>query len=128
MIRWGVKFFSWVCADILRLDSEIRLERFYFWIDVCDELLTLNNLDSISAIISAFNEPFILRLKNTWNRISPNSKLKFESFTNLFSPIRNYSNYREYFSKQKFKPKIPAFIILWNEIEELKKTNRWNNT
>lgn len=129
LLKWGLKFFTWVCADVMRFQLEERVKRLYYWIHVCDEFLKLGNFDSVAAIVEALSQSCITRLKKTWALLPKETGKKFEHIQTFFLPNSDYAAYRNFLSKHpEGKPYIPVLSIHWKDMRALKRRIKTERT
>lgn len=87
---------SFVGDSILSADVPTKMRRnlLKHWIKIGEKLLELHNYNSLMTIISALQSVNIMRLKKTWEMLSPRYNLLFQELKNVVSMEKNYMNYR----------------------------------
>ncbi|KAI9266012.1 ras guanine nucleotide exchange factor domain-containing protein [Sporodiniella umbellata] len=87
---------AWVTDSILTKDeTKRRASVIKFWISVADRCRALNNFNTCMAILSAFDNGSIGRLKRTWELIHGRSIQTLVSIRRLMGSNRNFSEYRD---------------------------------
>ncbi|RCH80459.1 hypothetical protein CU098_002355, partial [Rhizopus stolonifer] len=123
---------AWVTDSILsKEEAKKRATVLKFWIGVADRSRQLNNFNTCMAILSAFDNGSIGRLRRTWELISGRSMQILASIRRLMGSNRNFSEYREIIHRVN-PPCIPFLGIYLQDltfIEDgnsnfLKKSNR----
>ncbi|KAI9318088.1 ras guanine nucleotide exchange factor domain-containing protein [Dichotomocladium elegans] len=85
----------WVCGSILSSrDAKKRSEIVKYWIQVSEKCNELNNFNTCMAILSAFDSSSIGRLRRTWDGIGQRHLSSLACLRSLFSPNRNFIEYR----------------------------------
>lgn len=76
-------------------------------------LLKLNNFQSMTSVLAALNSYAVMRLKETWGRISADSQAAFAAMDELMNPYYNYKNYRLaiYSAEPPCVPFISAYLM-----------------
>ncbi|KAJ3561149.1 hypothetical protein NP233_g10371 [Leucocoprinus birnbaumii] len=88
------KVVSWVQTSILNVDTmKKRAETVDYWIKVAEKCRTMNNIASMSAIITALNSTVIQRLPLTMAHVSRKSTL--ESLSRYNDPSGSFGTYRK---------------------------------
>jgi len=113
---------EWVSAMILRApDHALRVRTVQRFIDICEELMELGNLNSILMILSAFSSVPIFRLKSIWEgrpgfkAISPMHQDKLQKLREATSGDRNRAAYRETFAQLPY-PKLPFLGVYLTDL------------
>ncbi|GAA5799080.1 hypothetical protein HPULCUR_004489 [Helicostylum pulchrum] len=87
---------AWVTDSILSKDEiKKRAVVMKHWIFVAERCRLLNNYNTCMAILSAFDNGSIGRLKRTWELISARSMQILQNIRRLMGANRNFSEYRE---------------------------------
>jgi hypothetical protein len=84
-----------VADTILNLDAKKRAATIKHWVKIAKKSLALNNYDSLMAIICALNSSTILRLRKTWELVSPKTKATLEELRSIVEVTRNYAVLRQ---------------------------------
>ncbi|RCI00826.1 hypothetical protein CU097_012616 [Rhizopus azygosporus] len=126
---------AWVTDSILSKEEvKKRAAVLKHWIAVADRCRILNNFNTCMAILSAFDNGSIGRLKRTWELINGRSMQILQNIRRLMGANRNFSNYREIIHRV-IPPCIPFLGIYLQDltfIEDgnsnfLKKSNNFIN-
>jgi hypothetical protein len=65
------------------------------WVKIAHKCLELNNYDSLMAIICSLNSSTIVRLKKTWDCVSPKRREMLRALQAVVEPDKNYANLRK---------------------------------
>ena len=85
-----------VADSILQLqDSKLRAKTIKRWVKIASKCLDLANYDSLMAVICSLNSSTILRLKRTWDQVSPKTKATLETLKGIVDCSRNYAVLRQ---------------------------------
>ena len=85
-----------VADSILQLqDSKLRAKTIKRWVKIASKCLDLANYDSLMAVICSLNSSTILRLKRTWDQVSPKTKATLETLKGVVDCSRNYAVLRQ---------------------------------
>ncbi|XP_018423175.1 PREDICTED: ras-specific guanine nucleotide-releasing factor RalGPS1 isoform X3 [Nanorana parkeri] len=102
----------WVVREILTTQTlKIRAEILSHFIKIAKKLLDLNNLHSLTAVVSALQSAPIFRLSKTWALLNRKDKTTFEKLDYLLSKEDNCKRTREYIRNLKMVPMIPYLGI-----------------
>lgn len=71
-----------------------RVKVVEFWIEVAKACKSLQNYNSMMAIISALNMTSVRRMKKTWGSCKSKLTAEFESLEHIMDPSGNFKNYR----------------------------------
>lgn len=86
---------GWVADSILdEKDPKKRAALLKFFIKLADRCLGLNNFSTLFAVLAGLNSSTILRLKKTWDVLSPKYRNLMESLRVMIEHSRNHRNYR----------------------------------
>ncbi|KAI9101897.1 ras guanine nucleotide exchange factor domain-containing protein [Phlyctochytrium arcticum] len=95
MTRSANELTSWVAGAILaEQDIKRRAAVLKHFIKVGERCHSLNNFNTLMAILSALNSSTIIRLKKTWELLSSKTKASFDALRKATDHSRNYSDYR----------------------------------
>ncbi|KAG0786214.1 hypothetical protein G6F62_008052 [Rhizopus arrhizus] len=87
---------AWVTDSILtREEVKKRATVLKYWICVAEKCRLLNNYNTCMAILSAFDNGSIGRLKRTWELINARSLQSLHLIRRLMGAQRNFNEYRE---------------------------------
>jgi son of sevenless-like protein len=91
---------AWVTDSILSKD-EVRKRSLVIkhWIYVAERCRMLNNFNTCMAILSAFDNGSIGRLKRTWEMISARTMQILQNIRRVLGANRNFAEYRELIRK-----------------------------
>jgi hypothetical protein len=107
---------AWVTDSILSKEEvKKRAMVLKHWIFVADRCRALNNYNTCMAILSAFDNGSIGRLKRTWELISGRSMQILQNIRRLMGANRNFSEYRDIIHKVN-PPCIPFLGIYLQDL------------
>ncbi|CAG8444390.1 17445_t:CDS:10 [Acaulospora morrowiae] len=87
---------GWVAESILNQpEIKKRCLLIKHFVAVADKCRTLNNFNSLTAIISGLNSAPIHRLKRTWEMVSARTIQTLENLNRIMNSTKNFSDYRE---------------------------------
>ncbi|KAI9831463.1 MAG: hypothetical protein M1819_005062 [Sarea resinae] len=96
-----------VADTILHLeDAKKRALIVRQWIKIAQKCLELQNYDSLMAIICSLNSSTILRLKRTWEIVSPKKRATLENLKKIVDCSKNYAVLRQRLQNH-FPPCLP---------------------
>ncbi|KAF4627895.1 hypothetical protein G7Y89_g10250 [Cudoniella acicularis] len=72
-------------------DAKKRATIIKHWIKIAHRCLEINNYDSLMAIICSLNSSTIVRLKRTWDMVSPKRKDMLKGLQAIVEPDKNYA-------------------------------------
>ncbi|CAG8661761.1 16732_t:CDS:2, partial [Funneliformis mosseae] len=87
---------GWVAESVLN-QSEIKKRCLCIkqFVAVADKCKTLNNFNSLTAIISGLNSAPIHRLKRTWELVNAKTIQTLDSLNKIMNSTKNFAEYRE---------------------------------
>ncbi|KAI8881894.1 ras GEF [Backusella circina FSU 941] len=95
-IHYCNRLTSWVTDSILAHDeAKRRAAVIKFWVHVADYCRNHNNYNTCMAILSAFDNSAIGRLKKTWMMTNKNTLQILSQIRKLMGANRNFTEYRE---------------------------------
>ncbi|KAI7892014.1 ras guanine nucleotide exchange factor domain-containing protein [Mucor mucedo] len=118
-------FFNFMTRSIehsilLPQEASKRAEIIHRWIKIATKLLSLNNYQTLKAVISALGTPPVQRLKRTWECIPKKRMASLELLSTLMSETDNYQRYREHVGLEKnrlwSKPVVPFLGVFIHDI------------
>ncbi|KAI8089435.1 ras guanine nucleotide exchange factor domain-containing protein [Halteromyces radiatus] len=87
---------SWVTDSILSYDeAKKRVVIIKYWAQVAEKCRNMNNYNTCMAIISAFDNSAIGRLKKTWELLGNRTSQVLSQIRKLMGANRNFTEYRE---------------------------------
>ncbi|ORZ20438.1 ras guanine nucleotide exchange factor domain-containing protein [Absidia repens] len=87
---------SWVSDAILsQNDIKKRCNLIKFWVQVAEKCLELNNFNTCMAILSAFDNSSVGRLKRTWELVGARTSQVLSHIRKIMGANRNFSEYRQ---------------------------------
>ncbi|KAI7898139.1 ras guanine nucleotide exchange factor domain-containing protein [Cokeromyces recurvatus] len=87
---------SWVSGSILSYkEAKKRVVVIKYWAQVANRCLEMNNYNTCMAILSAFDNSAIGRLKKTWELVSSRTSQSLAHIRKLMGSNRNFTEYRE---------------------------------
>ncbi|EWC45892.1 hypothetical protein DRE_04899 [Drechslerella stenobrocha 248] len=85
----------WVAFTILNdADPKRRAAVIKHWIKVADKLFEMANYNTLMAVMCSLNTSTIIRLKKTWELVSPRSKAALEKLRSVVDCSKNYTELR----------------------------------
>ncbi|KAF3912998.1 hypothetical protein ABW21_db0200417 [Orbilia brochopaga] len=85
----------WVAFTILNdADPKKRAAVIKHWIKVADKLFEMANYNTLMAVMCSLNTSTIIRLKKTWELVSPKSKVALEKLRSVVDCSKNYTELR----------------------------------
>lgn len=85
-----------VTESILQMtEPKRRAATIKHWIKIAKRCVDLHNYDTLMAIHASINSSTILRLKKTWDLISPKTRSIFDDLTSIVEPSKNFSTLRQ---------------------------------
>jgi hypothetical protein len=121
-------FFNFITRSIehsilLPQEASRRAEIIHRWIKIATKLLTLNNYQTLKAIVSALGTPPVKRLRRTWECIPKKRMVRLELLNSLMSETDNYSKYREHMGLERrrlwSKPVVPFLGVFIHDVTYL---------
>ncbi|ORY33701.1 ras guanine nucleotide exchange factor domain-containing protein [Naematelia encephala] len=86
---------GWVADGILNeQDAKRRASLLKFYIKLADKCLTLNNFSTMFAVLAGLNTSIVLRLKKTWDALSPKYRLLMDRLRGVIEHTKNHAAYR----------------------------------
>ncbi|RIA80506.1 ras guanine nucleotide exchange factor domain-containing protein [Glomus cerebriforme] len=87
---------GWVAESVLN-QSEVKKRCLYIkhFVAVADKCRSLNNFNSLTAIISGLNSAPIHRLKRTWEMVNTKTIQTLETLNKIMNSTKNFAEYRE---------------------------------
>ena len=111
VINWFNKMSQWAATEIIKGDTpENRAIIISKFIEIAARCRELGNFGGVMEILSALHNSAISRLKKTWAFVPKEKKESFDTLSKLMSPMPNFKNYREEYSKTKL-PWLPYLGI-----------------
>ncbi|KAJ1514989.1 hypothetical protein HMI55_004141 [Coelomomyces lativittatus] len=106
MVQFATQCSSFICSSILNeQDVKKRSQILKFWIKVAEKCLTIQNYNSLRAVLSAIDSSTIARLNKTWDLLSEKTHSILPPLRQTIDPSRNSAVYRE-----KLKCNLPPCI------------------
>ena len=90
MISLSTDLANLVADTILSLELKKRAVMIKHWVKIATKCLELSNYDALMAIISSLNSSIVLRLKKTWELVSPKTLGKLDYLKTVVDVSRNY--------------------------------------
>ncbi|KAG0756610.1 hypothetical protein G6F57_011158 [Rhizopus arrhizus] len=86
---------SWVSDVILsQQDMKKRSVMIKYWVQVAEKCRMLNNFNTCMAILSAFDNSSVGRLKRTWEAVGARTNQVLQQIRKLMGANRNFTEYR----------------------------------
>ncbi|KAL7417088.1 ras GEF [Mrakia frigida] len=108
VIKHSNQVSNWVKAAILS-ESKSPKQRatiVKFFVSVAERCLYLHNFSTVAAIVAGLESSLILRLKRTFEILSPKTQAMFQVVSKAVDPDKNFSVYRDQLSKLN-PPSVP---------------------
>ncbi|CAO3631141.1 unnamed protein product [Cunninghamella blakesleeana] len=87
---------SWVSDAILsQNDVKKRSNLIKFWVQVAEKCRELNNFNTCMAVLSAFDNSSVGRLKRTWEMVGARTNQILSNIRKIMGANRNFSEYRQ---------------------------------
>eukprot|EP01102_Stenamoeba_stenopodia_P000306 TRINITY_DN10287_c0_g1_i2.p1 TRINITY_DN10287_c0_g1~~TRINITY_DN10287_c0_g1_i2.p1 ORF type:complete len:742 (+),score=161.36 TRINITY_DN10287_c0_g1_i2:397-2622(+) len=109
----------WVCTEILRAHRSERgpTTTLKWFLALADKLYELNNFESLMAILSAFGNSSVSRLKKLWKSLPEKSLEVHARLSELMDSNQNFKNYRgTILSKSKDTPIVPYLALYLRDV------------
>lgn len=111
-------FFNYITRAIehsilLPQEASRRAELINRWIKIAAKCLSLNNYQTLKAIVSALGTPPVQRLRRTWDCIPKKRMGKLDFLNALMSESQNYERYREHMgleTKRRWRVPVVPFL------------------
>lgn len=92
------------------------------WIKIAEKCLELKNYNSLIGIVSVLQSVNIIRLKKTWETLSPRYHTIFNHLKEISSPERNFAGYRQQIRVQE-TPCVPFLGVYLSDLTFLVEGN-----
>lgn len=117
---------AFVGDSILSGDFQPKVRRNVLkqWIKIAEKCYELRNLNSLMTIISALQSVNIMRLKKTWELLSPRYHVIFNELKTVVAVDKNYAAYRAVLRNHE----IPTLPYLGLYLTDLTFVNEGNST
>jgi hypothetical protein len=116
MSDWNNQVTTWVIETILaEHDIRKRGNILKSYVRVAEKLYSLNNFNSLMAVLSGLNSSAISRLNETWCVVSTQFRTIFDHLNQTFDPKKNFLIYRNKL-KDTPPPCIPFFGIYLTDL------------
>jgi hypothetical protein len=106
---------SLICSSVTPKMAAKTIERM---IALANELYLLNNFHSSLAVVTGLSNPSVLRLKQSWKRVSMQCSDILIKLELLFDPSRNFSRYRE--ALRCTSKAIPLLMLVCKDVYQVK--------
>ena len=108
MERYGSQPFAWICRISLPLES-LTSNDFVALMTLShsQELLKLQNFNSLLAVYIALQIPHIKQLSQQWKNLSKKALSTLKQVESIMSPLNNFASYRAYTKSLQF-PMVPC--------------------
>ncbi|ORY81232.1 ras guanine nucleotide exchange factor domain-containing protein [Leucosporidium creatinivorum] len=95
MSTLSTRLTGWIAETILNeQDAKKRTALVKYFIKLSDRCLSLNNYNTLFAVLCALNSSTISRLKKTWDGLAPKYRTLLEQLRKATEHSRNYAEYR----------------------------------
>jgi len=93
---------QWVATEIVMAHQpRQRVSIIEKFIALAQKFLDLRNFNSLQEILAGLNRGSVARMKKAWEGISQSSYETFQALNIIFTPVRNYNNYRQLLRKNQ---------------------------
>lgn len=118
------KLSALVGDSILRhgLNAKQRKNILKQWIKIGDKCLELGNFNSLLTIVSALQSVSIMRLRKTWEMLSPRWQALFASLKAIVLPEKNFVAYRSRIRQQDI-PCVPYLGVYLTDLTFIEEGN-----
>jgi hypothetical protein len=104
----------WVSTDILIAGSlNAQVQAVKKFISVLHHLFSLNNFNSLMAVMSGLNRASVSRLKKVWARVPIKFVELFHQLEDLMTPLGNFKYYRQLLAESKDKKPIVPYLVVF---------------
>eukprot|EP00842_Homolaphlyctis_polyrhiza_P007082 jgi/Hompol1/963/HPOL_005471-RA len=86
-----------------------------YFIKIADNCLALGNFNTAFAVQAGLQCAAIMRLKQSWQTLSPKIRMRFEAITKLTDPSRNFGEYRTQLRRAAL-PAIPFIGLVLTDL------------
>ncbi|ORY07992.1 ras GEF [Basidiobolus meristosporus CBS 931.73] len=116
MSKISTQITEWVAHTILQEeDVRKRLGVLKHFIMIAEKCYTLNNFNTLMAIMCGLNSSMIARLKKTWSLLPGKHEILTENLRRITDHTRNYSEYRKQL-KESPPPCLPFLGIYLTDL------------
>ena len=117
----------WIAREVLVCGMNLNSLKssLEFFIMVADDVMKLNNFNTLFAIMEALRLPAIKRLTSSWDLISNSLRLKYESLVRVCESSNNYEHYRNHIHHLGDQTRIPCLSVLLRDITLLESSHSW---
>ncbi|KAJ5074401.1 guanine nucleotide exchange factor [Anaeramoeba ignava] len=106
----------WIATSIIsQIKLANRVSMIIKFIKIGEYLRTMNNFNTLMAVIAGLNSSAIFRLKSTWSQVPQKIYDIYQSFVDLMDSKSSYKNYRQYL-KKIIPPCIPYLGIFLTDL------------
>eukprot|EP01124_Arcella_intermedia_P014875 TRINITY_DN21427_c0_g1_i1.p1 TRINITY_DN21427_c0_g1~~TRINITY_DN21427_c0_g1_i1.p1 ORF type:complete len:578 (-),score=166.60 TRINITY_DN21427_c0_g1_i1:58-1791(-) len=124
-IKWFNTVTYWVQTEVLtEVKNKQRAAKIAKFLEICEHLLNLQNLNGVVEIMSAFGTPSMARLQATINSLPVSISSKITKFNQFISPDNSFKAVREH-TAHIIPPCIP---YIGSYLAKLKKLEEGNQT
>jgi hypothetical protein len=104
----------WVSTDILNAGSlNGQVQAVKKFISVLHHLFSLNNFNSLMAVMSGLNRAAVSRLKKVWARVPIKFVELFHQLEDLMTPLGNFKYYRQLLAESRDKRPIVPYLVVF---------------
>lgn len=101
---------------VCQTDIKKRVNIIKYFVDVADKCRKLNNLSSMTAIISSLYSSPVHRLKKTWNLVPQSTLEDLTKMNDLITSTRNFAEYREILRNINDEPCVPFLGVFLSDL------------
>lgn len=104
----------WVSTEILIAGGvNAQVQAVKKFISVLHHLFSLNNFNSLMAVMSGLNRASVSRLKKVWARVPIKFVELFHQLEDLMTPLGNFKYYRQLLAESKDKKPIVPYLVVF---------------
>jgi len=106
----------WVATEIvIRKNRKKRVALIERFIEIAKKCDSLNNFETMFAILSGLTNSSVQRMKKTWSSVSDKYMKEFQTLNSLFDIGQNFKCYRNELCLRK-RPVIPHFALVLRDL------------
>ncbi|KAK9686573.1 hypothetical protein K7432_015114 [Basidiobolus ranarum] len=116
MSKMSTKITEWVAFSIIQEENiRKRLDLLRYFIRLAEKCYSLNNFQSLMAIMCGLNISMVSRLKRTWSLLPSKYQLLIDNLRHVTDHSRNYHEYRKQI-KQAMLPCLPFMGVYLTDL------------
>ncbi|ORY01558.1 ras GEF [Basidiobolus meristosporus CBS 931.73] len=116
MSKMSTKITEWVVYSIIKEDNiRLRLDLLRYFIRLAEKCYSLNNFQTLLAIMCGLNLSTVSRLKRTWSLLPSKYEMLIDTLRHTTDHNRNYYEYRRHI-KQASLPCLPFMGVYLTDL------------